>query len=68
VFAGERILPDDSDSGRFLAHYLKKSPISLERMKLIESGLKSEIQIIRKQDDGKENRSFSPLPTTVLRL
>jgi len=41
VFAGERILPDDSDSRRFLARYLKKSPISLERMKLIENALQT---------------------------
>ena len=61
VFAGERILPDDSDSRRFLARYLKKSPISLKRMKLVDNGLQTEIQIIRKQDDGNETRSFSPL-------
>ena len=58
VFAGERILPDDSDSSRFLARYLKKSPVSLERMKLIENGLQTEIQIIRKQNDGNETRYY----------
>jgi hypothetical protein len=61
VFAGERILPEDADLRRFLARYLKKAPLALERMEIVENGQEPKIVITRKRDDGDDSRVFSPL-------
>jgi len=56
VWSGEPFT--DPDTRRFLGRYLKKSPISLERMSVEANG---KINIIRKGDDFDETRSFDPL-------
>lgn len=61
VYAGERISADNSDLRRFLARYLKKAPLALQRMAIVDNGLEPEIVLSRKHDDGDETRSFSPL-------
>ena len=45
----------------FLARYLKRSPLSLERTTLLDSALSPTIRITKKLDDGDIHRDFSPL-------
>ena len=56
VWSGEPFT--DPDTRRFLGRYLKKSPISLERMNIRENGT---VGITRKTDDFDETRLFNPL-------
>jgi len=56
VWSGEPFT--DPDTRRFLGRYLKKSPVSLERMSIRENG---SIGITRKTDDFDETRLFDPL-------
>jgi hypothetical protein len=56
VWSGEPFT--DPDTRRFLGRYLKKSPVSLERMSIRDDG---KIGITRKTDDFDETRLFDPL-------
>ena len=56
IWSGEPFT--DPDTRRFLGRYLKKSPVSLERMSIRENG---QIGITRKTDDFDETRLFDPL-------
>ena len=56
VWSGEPFT--DPDTRRFLGRYLKKSPVSLERMSIRDDG---QIGIAKKGDDFDETRLFDPL-------
>jgi hypothetical protein len=56
VWAGEPFT--DPDTRRFLGRYLKKSPVSLERMSIRDN---NQIGFTRKTDDFDETRLFDPL-------
>jgi hypothetical protein len=56
VWSGEPFT--DPDTRKFLGRYLKKSPVSLERMSIRDDG---KIGITRKTDDFDETRLFDPL-------
>ena len=49
------------DARLFVARYLKKSPIALDRLSIDESAPEPKIVCKRKLDDSEETRSFSPL-------
>jgi len=61
VFLAEPTPPENRDARLFLARYLKRSPLSLERTTLIESALNPTIRITKKLDDGDIHRDLSPL-------
>lgn len=58
VHAAEEITAEDENAPLFLARYLKKCPLSLERLSIEDTGLEPSIRY--KTDDGSE-QSFSPL-------
>ncbi len=62
VFIGEPVAHTESDTRRFLARYLKKSPIQHSRIELIESGDKPIVRVNKHTDDGMtQSRDFDPL-------
>ena len=61
VYSAEPIAANDHDARLFVARYLKKSPIALERLFIDESAREPKIVCKRKLDDSEETRSFSPL-------
>jgi hypothetical protein len=61
VFVGEPVAPEDSDARRFLARYLKKSPVQHSRMELIESAQEPIIRVHKVTDDSTQTRDFDPL-------
>lgn len=61
VYAGEPITSDDADLRRFIARYLKKSPLALERMSIMETSGEPKVRLVRKLDDCEQFRDFSPL-------
>jgi hypothetical protein len=61
VFVAESTPADATDARLFLARYLKRSPLSLERMSLIETGPEPKIRLVKKLDDGETHRDLSPL-------
>lgn len=61
VFSAEPLMGDDRNARLFLARYLKKCPVALSRMNIVEQGGKTLIEYTRKLDDGEELRKFSPL-------
>ena len=61
VYSAEPLEATNHDARRFVARYLKKSPIALERLFIDESGTEPKIVCTRKLDDSEDSRSFSPL-------
>ena len=61
VYSAEPIEATDHDARLFIARYLKKSPIALDRLFVDESADEPKIVCKRKLDDSEETRSFSPL-------
>ncbi len=61
VFLAEPTPAENHDARLFLARYLKRSPLSLERTTLIESALNPTIRLTKKLDDGELHRDLSPL-------
>ena len=61
VYSGEPIEATNHDARLFVARYLKKSPIALDRLFIDESAPEPKIVCTRKLDDSEESRSFSPL-------
>ena len=61
VYSAEPLEATNHDARRFVARYLKKSPIALERLFIDESGTVPKIVCTRKLDDSEDSRSFSPL-------
>ena len=64
-FAGEPIGADDKDARLFLARYLKKAPLALERLSIDESGNEPIVRYTKPLDDAERSdemmRAFSPL-------
>ena len=61
VYVSEAIEPDSTDSLHFLARYLKRCPISLERLSIDESGGEPVVKYVSYRDDEVSARKFSPL-------
>ncbi len=61
VFLAESTPAENRDTRLFLARYLKRSPLSLERTTLIESTFNPTIRLTKILDDGELHRDLSPL-------
>lgn len=61
VFVAEPTPPENTNARLFLARYLKRSPLSLERMSLVESNTEPVIRLVKKLADDEIVRDFSPL-------
>jgi hypothetical protein len=61
VFAAESTPATNTDARRFLARYLKRCPLSLERMSLVNSGSEPKVRIVKKLHDAETHRDFTPL-------
>lgn len=61
VYSAESTPAENSDARLFLARYLRRSPLALERISLIEANMDPTIQIVKKLDDGETTRELSPL-------
>lgn len=61
VFLAKSTPAENRDARLFLARYLKRSPLSLERTTLIESELNPTIRLTKILDDGELHRDLSPL-------
>lgn len=61
VFVGKPIESKDSDARLFVARYLKKCPVSLKRLELIETDSEPVVRYHKVKDNLKEHRDFSPL-------
>ena len=61
VFVGEPIEPSDQEARLFVARYLKKSPVSLRRLALIESGPEPVVRYRSYKENLAEQRDFTPL-------
>jgi len=61
IHAGEIIEPEEQDSRLFLARYLLKCPIALNKIELIEEPLSTTVRYYKETDDEAEFRDFSPL-------
>lgn len=64
-YAGEPIGSDDKTARLFLARYLKKAPLALERLSIDESGAEPIVRYTKPLDDIEPNdemlKSFSPM-------
>ena len=58
---GEPIEPEDEKARLFVARYLKKSPVSLKRLELIESGAEPIVRYRSFKENLAEHRDFTPL-------
>ena len=61
VFVGEPVSADNSDARRFIARYLKKSPVMNPRLELIESLDQPIVRVHKFTDNGCQSRDFDPL-------
>ncbi|MBX7145438.1 MAG: transposase [Oligoflexia bacterium] len=61
VFIGEAIEPTDSKRLLFVARYLKKCPVSNERLTIVEGSGDTVIEYAAYKDGHKSVRTFSPL-------
>ena len=61
VFVGQPIKHSDSDARLFVSRYLKKSPVSLKRMEIIETGSEPIVRYHKIKDNCAEHRDFTPL-------
>ena len=61
VWLGEPISTADTEQRLFIARYLKRCPLALDRLSLIEDGTEPLIRIVKHLDDGDVHRDLSPL-------
>jgi len=61
VFVGDEVSPGNTDHQLFLARYLKRNPVALERMEIRESGGEPTLRIIKSLDEPEIYQDFSPL-------
>jgi hypothetical protein len=61
VFSGEPIQATESEKRLFVARYLKKCPISLKRLEILENGLQATVRVYKEADDHEVYRDLSPL-------
>ena len=61
VFVGDPVSADDSDARRFLARYLKKSPVMNPRLEIMETDAEPIVRAQKFTDDSSQKRDFEPL-------
>ncbi len=61
VFVGEPTSPSDTKRLLFAARYLKKCPVSNERLSIVEGGAETTIEYTAYKDGVKGVRRFQPL-------
>ena len=61
IHAGKIIEPEDEQSRLFLARYLLKCPIALDKIELLETPLSTTVRYHKGTADEAEYRDFSPL-------
>jgi len=61
VFLGDEIPTDDTEHLLFLARYLKRSPIALKRLSVIDNNPEPVVRVIKSTDKPEIFRDFSPL-------
>ena len=61
VFIGDPILPSDSDRLLFVARYLKKCPLSNERIRILEHSGSTTLRYLSFKNGEKSCRDFEPL-------
>ena len=61
AFLGQPILPSDTEQRLFTARYLKKCPISNERLAITGEHGSSTVKYTAYRDGTKEDRLFTPL-------
>ena len=61
VYSAEPIDATNHDARLFVARYLKKCPIALNRLVIDDSATEPKIVCTRKLNDSEESRSFAPL-------
>jgi hypothetical protein len=61
VFIGDPILPSDADRLLFVARYLKKCPVSNERIRILEQNGSTTIRYLSFKNGDKSSRDFEPL-------
>ena len=61
VWCGEPIVPEDTGQRLFIARYLKRAPLALDRLSLMEDGPEPIIRIVKHLDDGDVHRDLLPL-------
>jgi hypothetical protein len=61
VFSGDEIAAEDADRRRFTARYLRKCPVALSRLELIENELAPVVRVIKSAEQPGTYRDFSPL-------
>ena len=61
VFVGDPIAPDDTERLLFAARYLKKCPVSNERLAIVESDGETAIEYASYKNGVKSVRRFTPL-------
>jgi len=61
VFVGEPVAADAEDARRFLARYLKKSPVMNPRLELLDSHDEPVVRVHKFTDEGSQTREFEPL-------
>jgi hypothetical protein len=61
VFVEETVTAHDADARRFLARYLKKSPVINPRLELIETHDEPIVRVHKFTDDGTQTRDFDPV-------
>lgn len=59
VWVGKPVKYSDADSLKFLARYLKKAPVSNQRIEFLED--LNTVRYIKYTDSGKEHKDFDPL-------
>jgi len=65
LFVGEPVAAHDSDARRFLARYLKKSPVMNPRLQLVDALGEPIVRVNKIIDDGIQSRDFHPLAFLV---
>lgn len=61
VFVGDEIPPDDTERLLFLARYLKRCPVALNRLSVIEKVSEPLVRVTKSTDEPEIYRDFSPL-------
>lgn len=61
VFVGEPVIPDDTEQLLFLSRYLKRNPVALERLAILENGPEPMLRVIKSTDQPEIFQDFSPL-------
>lgn len=61
VFVGELVEPDDTEQQLFLARYLKRNPVALERLSILEDGPEPVVRVIKSIDEPEVYQDYALL-------